>query len=271
MIKLNYLAFALLFPVFCFSQNSTYSSDEKKKDISGSDIEKGQKVLIIPFEPKLYNSEIDQNLNKETKMNFNQIRYTFRSGLDFSISNTFQKKYKVISLMNDTAAASSFLRYIYESIGYSYDLLPDPENKNQKDHSTEHSAVQNGQLTVSTNDQKKFMKVKISNPNLLATLHNKYGTEIFVFISQLDLRIDAPNAVSYSSGNAGRVANIHYSIYDLKGKLIAAGMATKNFPVSVNDPKAIVNNYFNTLAQTIMDNYTLAIAPKAELNKSPGK
>jgi hypothetical protein len=251
-----------LLPLISFSQNTTYSPDGKKKERNTANVTGARKILVIPFEPKLYMSEIDEHVNKETKMNFNQIRNTFRSGLDVSVVAAFRKKNKVFSLMSDTGNAVTDQNYIYESIGYKYDLLPDDNNKGQKDNSSGKPKIQNGQLTVTTNDQKKFMDVQITNPHLLSTLNKKYGAEIFVFISELDLKVEAESNEKYSSGNYGRIANVHYSIYDLKGKLLTAGMATKNFPASVNDPKKIVNSYFRDIAQIILNNYILAIAPQ---------
>ncbi len=266
------ISVGLLLTVGSFSQNSSYSPDEKKKVIpAGSTVKDTPKVLVIPFEPKLYMSEIDQNVNKETKMNFNQIRYSFRSGLDFSLVTEFKKKYSVTSLMTDTGASAMDQRYIYESVGYKYDLLPDPDNKKQKDTRSDKPKIQNGQLAVTTNDQKKFMNVKITNPNLLSTLNKRYGAEVFVFISELDLKIDAGSNSSYFKGNYGRVANVHYSIYDLKGRLLTAGMATKSFSAADNVPKKIVNNCFADMAQMILDNYLAAISPKPDIEKKDFK
>ena len=45
------------------------------------------KIMIIPFEPKLYMREIDQKINQQTKWNFNQIRENFRHQLDHRYTN----------------------------------------------------------------------------------------------------------------------------------------------------------------------------------------
>ena len=105
------LPFAFLFfTSISFSQNTTFSPDEKKKESSKAEVKDNRKVLVIPFEPKLYMSEIDQHVNKESKLNTKQIRHAFRSGLDFMIVAEFRKKFSVISLMNDTARSLKILR-----------------------------------------------------------------------------------------------------------------------------------------------------------------
>jgi len=253
----------LLSAISFFAQSTTYSPEEKKNlPQTNAQLEEQHKILVIPFEPKLYMSEIDMYVNKESKLNQAQIRHAFRSGLDFSIVAEFKKKYKVLSLMNDSAAYIREQGYVYQSIGYKYDLLPSTENK--KDNTQEKPKIQNGQLTVTTNDKKKFMNTQITNPNLLGTLNKKYGTDIFIFINELDLKTDVDNSGKAAAGNYERTASVHYSIYDLKGNLITAGLATRNFPNNVNDPKKIVNIYLSAVAQTIAESYAAATAPKAE-------
>ena len=267
--RFRYLLFALLIASSLIAQNTTFSPEEKKAPSPTTLVKDARKVLVIPFEPRLYMSEIDQGVNRETKMNQSQIRNAFRSGLDFSIVSAFKKKYSVYSLLNDTGASGFDQRYIYESIAYNYLPLTDQTNpatstdkKNTKKTDEDKAKIQNGQLTVTTSEQKKFMNVKITNPNLLTTLNKRYGAEVFVFVSQLDLKVQANSAEQFSSGNAGRTVGIHYSIYDLQGNPVAAGMAVQNFPAGLNNPNKIVNTYFAEAAQTILDNYLLAISPK---------
>ncbi|MDC3260095.1 hypothetical protein OAU66_00920, partial [bacterium] len=46
-----------------------------------SDSIKYAKVMIIPFEPKLYMSDVDRGISKKTGMSTTQIKYNFRLGL----------------------------------------------------------------------------------------------------------------------------------------------------------------------------------------------
>lgn len=248
------------------SQNTTVSPAEKPKPPAPVPVEKKdtRKVLVIPFEPKLYMSEIDQHVNKETKLNFGQIRSAFRSGLDYSIVTEFKKKYSVVSLMSDTSRSIKDQYYIYSSIAYKYEVAADSSGKIAPDNTANKPKTQNGQLTVATNDQKKFMNTRITNPNLLETLHKKYGTELFVFINQLDLKNDIDNTGRVGAGNYERIAGVHYSIYDLSGKLLNSGLAIKRFPATTNNPNKIVNSYFSGIAETILENYIAATTPKVE-------
>ena len=99
----------------------------------------------------------------------------------------------------------------------------------------------------------------------ICTLNKRYGAEVFVFISQLDIKVQADTPEQYSSGNAWRSVGIHYTIYDLKGNPVSAGLAVKNFPAGLNNPNTIVNTYFAEAAQAIFDDYIIAITPKPEI------
>ena len=283
MIRLNFFisvlankffSYCLLSTVYCllstvsFAQ-TTYSPDEKPKVAPPVPVEKKdtRKVLVIPFEPKLYMSEIDENVNKETKLNFKQIRNAFRSGLDYSVVAEFRKKYKVVTLMSDSAHIISDQNYVYESIAYKYEVVPDPNAKTSTEKPVDKPKVQNGQLAVTTNDQKKFMNTKITNPKLLATLNRTYGAEIFIFINELDIKNNIDNSTKTAMGTYERIAGVHYSIYDLDGKLLDSGLATKGFPSTANNPNKIVNSYFSDIAQTIYTNFMAAITPKTEKSK----
>ncbi|MBL7889750.1 MAG: hypothetical protein JNL24_09365, partial [Bacteroidia bacterium] len=46
-----------------FSQEGTRTTTSDKKEISG-------KIMIIPFDPMMYMSEIDQKINQQTKWEF---------------------------------------------------------------------------------------------------------------------------------------------------------------------------------------------------------
>ena len=248
------IVFCLVDAVSVFAQHTTYSTDDKKPvtPATNAAIKKSHKALLIPFEPKLYLSEIDQSINRETKLNFEQIRHTFRMGLDFDVATAFRKSLPVVSLMNDTANSDDMQKLIYSSIGYDYSLLPDANGKMPKDANAGQSKIQNGQLTVTTNNQQRFMNTKLLNSKLLLSLSQHYGTDVFIFINELDIKFD-------------HTVTIHYSIFNDKGKSIAAGIAVQHFTSTENDPKKIIHTCFAELADKIYAQYlsaTTAQAPK---------
>ena len=229
-----------------FAQHTTYSNDGPKL---GNEREKKYDVLVVPFEPKLYLSEIDQRINQETGLNFEQIRNAFRNGSALEVAAAFQPKYQVLALIDDTTWNKKEERLIYESIVCDYLPLPVVEGKKQKADGKVKPTIKEGQLMVTTNDLKRYMHTRIVNPNLLSLLHKKYGATIFVFLNELDLKHD-------------RLAILHYTAFDNNGKLIASGIGSKDFPITLNDPKKIMPVGFKPIAEYIYS--TIVPAPKGK-------
>ena len=250
-------------------QSNTFLDD--KKALPGLPAERPNfQVMVIPFEPKLYISEIDQRINAETQMSFEEIRADFRNALDLLLVAELKKRFKVMSLLRDTAQTHADIRMVYESIGYDFVPLPEggtdaakknntiearkftDKNNSEKDKKKTAGTIQDGQLVVTTNDQKRYMNTKVLNPKLLGDLHRKYGINYFVFINELDLKYEMENrSKAMAGGTADRKATIHYSIIDYTGKLIAGGVAAKDFSGAMNEPKKIKATCFIPIVQYI--------------------
>jgi hypothetical protein len=207
-----------------------------------------KKVLIIPSDPKMYMSDIDRSISRETNQSFKEIRDLFRTGLDNQLVSAFKNSYTVITLLRDTVKSKADLQFIYHSTGYKYTVTQG------KEKTAEQKPVSNGQLTVPIKDEEeRYMRTVINQPGLLEAMNKKYGAELFVFISEIDLKA----AVS-TDPNPLREAWIHFTIYDLEGKQVGGGLAKVKFDPGLNDPKKIVSRYFSEAARMI---YSRSIPP----------
>jgi hypothetical protein len=227
-----------------FAQNTTIGEnkpDEKVKSGLGK-----QKVLLIPFDPKMYMSDIDRSINRETKMEFVQIRALFRAGIDNQLWTLFKPNYSVISLLKDTSRTKIDLQFIYRSTGYKYTVTEGKEKVSDQ------KKITNGQLTVAIqSDEERYMRTVINQPGLLQAMNKKYGAELFVFVSELDLK-----STPAIDGIKGREASIHFTVYNLDGKQVGGGLAKSKFDGDLNDPKKIINKAFPSATKTI---YTRSI------------
>ena len=262
-----------------YSQTSTRNpSNELSTDKEVKNPVVNHKVLIVPFDPKLFMCEISKSINKETGMNFEQIRNTFRSGLDFSILVQLKSSYSTVSLLADTSKTKKDLQYIYESIGYKYDLVPEapdtnkkmlssilPKKKKEKDEAK--PGIKDGQIEVEMNNDKRFMNAKISNPELLGYLNKKYGTDVFLFVNQLDIKNVMDDVYDINSDRFVREITVHYTAFDLSGKELNSGIAVDRFASNINNPKTIVNDHFSVTSKTISDNLIKILTPPAKPEK----
>jgi hypothetical protein len=228
------------------------------------------KVLFVPFNVKMYMSEIDMSINKETGMNYRQIRDGFRSGIVNSMMDEFRKTCTVMSLLDDTAKMKKDLAYVYEVTSLSYD----PVNSTAKTTSTATvttttdkkaapktpTGVQKGQIAVATDDQEKFMNTVIMSPNLLEYLKKKYKCDYVVFVNELDLKNELGEDPYNTAGaqEFKRSATVHYTIVATStSKRVASGKAKALFTNKQNKPQKIIDGTFKAVAKIIFDKFEL--------------
>ncbi len=225
------------------AQEGTRNTDSDK--LSG-------KIMLIPFEPKLYMSEIDQKVNQQTGWKFDQIRENFRHQLDAQIQAKLTKIEPTVSFYADSAKMAKDLDYIYKTTSLSYDLV-DSKNAGTTT-SAKPKGVKNGQIVVEMNNDKKFMNKKVNDAELIAYLNKKYRSEYFIFINELDITSDI-NSYDIATDAYQRVVTVHYSIVDKNSKTLNAGIATSKFSSKENNPKKIVSLSFSPIANYISSKY----------------
>ncbi|MEI6487697.1 MAG: hypothetical protein WCP52_01975 [Bacteroidota bacterium] len=254
MRQLNRFLVLVLFILPHFSEAQEGTRNTKTGELSG-------KVLLIPFEPKLYMSEIDMKINQQTKWNFEQIRENFRHQLDNQLKSKLQNISSVVSFYTDSSKTWKDLMYMYKSTSLGFELVEKsskPASPNQKQ-----SGIINGQLQVEVNNDKKFMTARIDDKEMLTYFNNKYKTEYFVFINELDLK-SVPESYNLSTDSYLREATVHYTIIDKAGKTISSGLIPTSFSSKENNPKKISNTCFVPIASTIATRLSDIINPKPE-------
>jgi hypothetical protein len=230
---------------------------QQNKDIKENSLEVKHSILLIPFKPTMLMSEIGKAVNAQTKLNYNQIVDAFRYRMDLSLYNTFSEKYTTESLMQHVKKTDTTLFYIYSCVGYNYDLLPGQDTTGESHSEFDPNLqkkhfIQNGQLQVPIDYSKRFMNVDITDHRLLPYLNKKYGSDLFIFINELDIKNVTNPTEDLNESNLRREVTAHYSILNIQGHYIAKGIFSTYFPYSVNDPKVIGEKNFTIIAQSIM-------------------
>ena len=228
------------------------NTDSKTSDITG-------KIMIVPFEPKLYLSEIDMKVNEQTKWKFDQIRENFRHQLDTQLKLKLQSVGTVLSFYSDSATTWKDLMYTYKSTGLSPDLVGKPTDAssiNKKE-----SGIKDGEVHVEMSNDKKFMNTKITDKELLSYLNTKYQSEYFVFVNELDI-LSVPDSYDMSTDSYKREVAVHYSIIDKTGKTLNAGLLSSRFSSKESNPKKIVALCFSPIATSISAKLSDIINPK---------
>jgi len=224
------------------------------------------KVMLIPFEPKLYMSQIDHKINAETKMTQKQIRETFRKGVNKELESALKKNYGVVDLLKDTTKYKKDLIAIYKSLTYSYDKAPDQSNYKAPVNEKKNESIKKGQLVVETDPNARFMNAKITSAGMVPGLFAKYKTDLFLFVNQLDI-ISSTVGTGETGTLTERMITLHYTVYTIDAKEIQSGICSVKFSPEVNSPSKIISAYISKIAAEINRRLTIAVTKKEAAEK----
>ncbi|MGB0881527.1 MAG: hypothetical protein ACPGSO_01145 [Vicingaceae bacterium] len=264
MKKLAFCLIAIMSIANIFAQNNTTGAIEEPVASNKSS------VLIIPFESKMYISDIDRDLAQNHKMNFQQIKAKFRAALDREIFIALKQYYNPQSFYSIPPEDSrKELGYIYNSIGYKYELVPEEVvvkkqnvgtkligkfKKKKKEEEYIEAGIQGGQVVSQIDNREKYMKTTLVNDKLLPSLNSKFKSSHYVFINQLDIKRGADMRYAASDEGYKREIKVHYTIFDNAGKEVSSGAIKSRFPSNENDIDKIIRVQFPLIAQRIVAN-----------------
>lgn len=244
------------FLFFCFlnispAKAQTTRSDSNKPDLSG-DIRKEKKnqIMLIPFEPKMYMSQIDHRIHEETKMDQRKIMQSIRFGLSEQLERKLSPRFGVVNLMRDTVRNKKDIEAIYKNISYRYVPVPDQNKYKAPVDPVQKSGIKNGQLAVESDPIKKYIDTKVINPRLIPDNYAKFKTNVFVFINQIDILPSLPSPGDMYAPST-RSITVHYTVYTVDAKEINSGISEIKFPNTVNSPTKISADYLSKIAEEI--------------------
>lgn len=242
-----------------WAQTKTISENKNEREVASKN-----KVMIIPFEKRLYLSEIDHHINAETKLTAKEIRYKFRDGLNEQLYKAFKSAgFGVIDLMEDTVKYKKEIESIYQHLNYEYQKVPDQNNYHPPKKEKEQKKIEKGQLNVESNNEARFMNAKIDDAKLVPMLYAKHKTNVFVYINQLEIRAsNSAGPAELLTGTGNRKIVVHYTVYTHDAKEINSGIAEEEFESTLNNPKKIIDKYFAKLAQLIVQRTNKALGVK---------
>ncbi len=264
MKKLVLCLFALMSIATVSAQNNTTGSASQPVMTAKSS------VLIVPFESKMYISDIDRTLAQNHQMNFQEIKAKFRAALDREIFIALKKYYNPQSFYSIPPEESrKELGYIYNSIGYKYEVVPEEVvvrkknvgtkligkfKKKKKEDEHMEAGIQGGQVVSQVDNREKYMKTTLVNEKLLPSLNSKFNASNYVFINQLDIKRGADMRYAASDEGYKREIKVHYTIFDNAGEEVSGGAIKSRFSSNQNDIDKIIRVQFPLIAERIVNN-----------------
>lgn len=264
-------AFRLFFGIIILNL-SAFAQSGTMRYTGGASADKAA-VLLIPFEPFMYISEIDKQLIKESKLSAKEMKNEFAKALDFHLYQSFNERYNVLSfyLMNDENEQD--LTHIFRSRKLNFEALPIEEKNNFEDKAAalkgkfkkpfkKEETDYGGQVVTTKVTEERFMNAEITNNNLLDSLYSKHQAKLYLFINQLEFRNIYGDYTTMQTGEYKRQAKVHYTLFTKEGVVIAKGITTADFPSQENKIDEITTNYFPILADGIYKQINSITSPK---------
>jgi hypothetical protein len=212
------------------------------------------KVLIVPFEQNRYLCGIQKNFAESSNKSHTEIVNYFRYGLISEIQNEFLYHHRTLSLLHNADSIKDLYK-TYSSISYAFTPLPEPEEdqkqKGKKIKNEKYTKIEDGQVKSKREIIPKFAKVVLIKPEILGYLNQKYGADIFLFVTELDIENDISDPIAFINNEYLRFIKVHYCLIDNKGDFLSEGVVKVNFPNNLNDIYILKKEYFPVLARLL--------------------
>lgn len=258
----------LLFTILLFLCITLPSVNAQTQEELGYDTTESvyKKIMIIPFEEEMYLCGIQSSIAAQSGKSHQEIVRFFRYSIASQLQNKFLYLYSTASLIHMNDTTQDLLR-TYASIGYKFEPYEEEVKeeetskgfksfttkiKKKRVKSKEKSKIKNGQLISKKTTQPKFAALKIKQQAIFKYLSEKYFTDLFVFITELDIENDISDQVALANNKYIRHLRAHYAIVDEQGKFLSKGVVSTTFPNTVNDVGQISSKYFPKLADKLM-------------------
>jgi len=255
MLRFTYFLF-LLSPFFSMAQAELDSLDGYR--------EESTKVLIIPFEEKLFYCDIMRDLTEVNQLSKSEIYHRFRNEVQLSLKDALKDSLETASFHSSDSLTQDELVNIYEVLGYDFLPIPVVEEKGEHGNSDSHRkkkvqapapkrevGVRNGEVVAERQVVERYMSARLKNTSVLQQLHSTYGFNRFIFINQMDVKMDLtdPEAAFI---DPKRLVAIHYTVMDKDGKEISGGLATSQFPGTESRLNYIIGSTLYKLSATVV-------------------
>lgn len=225
----------------------------------------GNSVLLIPFNPRMYNNQQCEDMNKKTGMTYDQILFALQQGLDSCIVSSCKDSLRIVSLINSyVQSASGDLELVHGASDYFMTTRPSAlSNKKSKnmfsDFQTKKKAtdprektITNGELNTQREDlSNKFMSVKFQDPGFVNSITTKYAVKYLAFITQFEILGDYSNPYKTGDRSYNNTVKIHYAIFKSDGTFLTGDYVTTEYPAREVIPSRICKMFLPEVAKAI--------------------
>jgi hypothetical protein len=275
------LAF-LLVPFLGAAQTDMFGDEKVTKpdqEVYAEGASEKAKILIIPFEGKLFYCDIMRDLTSVNQMTQLEIFNRFRNEIQLSLQAALKDSMETATFLNTDSITDEDLIDIYSVLGYKYIPVPAKEEVNEKGKTKKEKpkpepkkevGVRDGHVVAERDAAERYMNAQLKDHSVLNRFHSNYGLNKFLFINQMDVKMDLSDPET-AFIDPKRVVAIHYTIMDKDGKQISGGLATESFPGTESRLNHIIGSTFYELSAEVLDQLVKAEKKEEEAEAGKGK
>lgn len=235
------------------------------------------RLMVVPFHPDRYMSEIDRQIGEAGGYNFQQVRGFWRKGLSNALVIAARQCSEPIDMHADKGDVNMDLDFIYKVMGYDYREYvierPEPGEMEPRERlassfqrakeklSREESGpapgarIQEGQLVHVADTKEKMTVAKVYNPIIWDSLQPKYRPTRYLFVNELTL-LNAPESpYALQSGSYSRAVSVHYTVFNQAGGEWYSDVEKVYFSSHQNDLRQIISEHFVIAGNNIVEKY----------------
>jgi hypothetical protein len=265
--------FLLFLPVFAQAQTDMSGDETVTKtdqEVYAEGAQEQAKILIIPFEEKLFYCDIMRDLTKVNQLSQQEIYDRLRNEIQLSLKVALKDSMETATFLNTDSITDEDLINIYAVLGYKFVPVPAKEDVDEKGKVKKKTknpkpkkevGIRKGQVVAERQAVERYMSAQLKSHEVLNEFYTNYGINKFLFINQMDVKMDLtdPEAAFI---DPKRLVTIHYTIMNKDGKQISGGLASEQFPGTESRLNYIIGGNFYKLSAEVLG--SLVAAQKKE-------
>lgn len=265
-------------------EKATKSDQEARAELveaSEEGAKEEAKILIIPFEEKLFYCDIMRDLTTVNQLSKEQVYNRFRNEIQLSLQKALKDSMETATFLNTDSITDTDLVNIYSVLGYKYLPVPVEEEleegkkkkakkKKLQPEPKKEVGIRNGQVVAERQTVERYMSAQLKDYAVLNQFYTNYGINKFLFINQMDVKMDLTDPET-AYLDPRRLVAIHYTIMDKDGRQISGGLASAQFLGTESRLNYIIGANFYKLSAEVLSSLFKAEKEEEEKEKSTEK
>jgi hypothetical protein len=268
MKKLIAISFAIFATVFTVTaQEDSYETTTRRAVLSTDTMTVD--LMVIPANSKMYSSYFDRQMTEANKMEFKAMRDTILASLAYEVALAFNDSLPSGVILESKTGYPEDMNFVFESIEYKYDLLPEPKKKEStvnkwknkvykkepKPEPRKGTYMEGGQIVSNPETKPRYTNIVVLNSDFLYLLNKRNHATTFVFINHYEMVIPTDvSQIAIQSDNYPRVIRVHYTIVDVEGNHLNSGIVSVNSSSYDDKLDYLIENSFLQLGKSIKHN-----------------